>query len=350
MMSNQLLWIGINGLAGSGKDTVAKMMQFILEALYNDVNTAWERWQKFVDETEMSYKNCHNLKSVSIAFADQLKKLCSVMFGVPIERFYYNKANSWIAINKDFRYTEVKPLDSMVVTAEEYYTNNDSYRMSSMTYFMSLREVLVYIGTYVCQKAVNQDMWMNLVDKEASKMSSHNTNLEYVICPDVRFWHEFDFIRENKKGINIKVIRDSIEQLDNVAEHGFDDDDDEFDYIIENNGTYRELFEEIWNLVQDNVEFHNNTVRLNSHDGSNNYLRLGNITNDTFEYKLISEYGACRVIHSDGKIEAIDPSGGPMISVGNRIDCYTAYLVPKELKYDVYGQAWVIVQKPELDN
>lgn len=349
-----LLWIGINGLAGSGKDTVCKMLSFILQYKINDFNSCYDLWKRVGSSTdEMENKNnISDIHCATIAFADQLKKLCSMMFGIPVERFYYNKQNSWVCINKDFRYTEIKPSDNYIVTAEEYWSS-DSYKNSSMSYYMSLREVLVYVGTYICQKYINQDIWMNIVSKEASRRVAHNPQLQYMICPDVRFIHEFDFIKQTKHGINIKVVRDSVVALDNIAEHALDDNEEEFDYIIENNGTYEDLFHEVWDFVHDNLVFKNETITLASHDGSHNYLRLESMIGDTYQWKLMCEYGACRVIHSDGKIEAIDPSGGPMLSVGSvlslegglikDIDISDYCLDWKicEIRYDEYGQAWI---------
>ena len=58
-----------------------------------------------------------------IAYADQLKEICSSIFGIPVQRFYQNKSNAWICINDKFQYTEIKPEEESIVTSEDYYYN-----------------------------------------------------------------------------------------------------------------------------------------------------------------------------------------------------------------------------------
>ena len=87
--------------------------------------------------------------------------------------------------------------------------------------------------------------------------------------------HELEFIHNNH-GITINIYRDNVKQLDNIAEHDLDDSED-FDFTIENNGTYDELFKEVWDMVHNNAIFANKTIELDSRDNTNNYLRLVDI-------------------------------------------------------------------------
>lgn len=59
-------------------------------------------------------------------------------------------------------------------------------------------------------------------------------------------------------------------------------------------------------------------IRLRTHDGSNNYLQL--IEGRPNTYKLVTQFNFIRSGQvSDGR-EFIDPSGGPMLVVGEKID------------------------------
>ena len=61
-------------------------------------------------------------------------------------------------------------------------------------------------------------------------------------------------------------------------------------------------------------------IRLQTHDGSNNYLE--EIEGRPNQYKLVCTVDFLRGGSlPDGK-EFIDPSGGPMIVVGNPLKCY----------------------------
>ena len=318
---NKFLYIGLNGYAGSGKDTVAKMLHHILNKDWNSYDECKKSYHQNA-EILATYDNSEIYSSsrvFCIAFADQLKNICASMFGIPVERFYYNKANSWICINKDFEYTESKPLPQYIISAEDYYTCYNVYNNYEDKYWMSLRELLVYVGTYVCQQYINKQIFVNIVKNTVTrKVCQHSNEIKYVIVTDVRFMHELEFIHNNN-GITINIYRDNVKQLDNIAEHDLDDSED-FDFTIENNGTYDELFKEVWDMVHNNAIFANKTIELDSRDNTNNYLRLVDIKEDYETYRLCTEFDIIRVSHQDGSINMIDPSGGPMITVGKTID------------------------------
>ena len=315
-----LLYIGLNGYAGSGKDTVAKMLYCILNY---DWETKEECWNKFKKEYATSVRpyatmgrNPQDNLCTCIAFADRLKDICAAMFGVPVDYFYYNKNNSWICINKDFEYTETRPRDEFIITSEDFYTCKDSYKYSSNRYYMSLREILVYVGTYICQDYINENTFVNSVKNRLERISLDSTDLKYVICTDVRFVHEVDFIKQNS-GIMINIIRDDVVQALDIAEHDLDMMDPEnFNYIIYNNGTYEELFDEVWRICQSNIEFNNYTAPLRgrTHD-ANTYIRFVSEYDDGFKCRLCAPNGIAKVTHSDGDITTIDPEGGPQISI-----------------------------------
>ena len=144
-------------------------------------------------------QNYYTESVMCIAFADQLKYICSSIFGIPVKRFYENKSNAWICINKDFHYTEIRP--DNVITCEEYYYNCAEYKNSSTRYYLSLRDILVYIGTYVLQQDVNKEVFINIVRNTIQEVSFNNPDLKFVIVTDIRFTHEFDYVNENNYGI-----------------------------------------------------------------------------------------------------------------------------------------------------
>ena len=317
-MKNDILYIGLHGFAGSGKDTVAKALRLMLSynwESFEDFKTTWEK-----EAFKMSYATFGQEQSnedcvcYCIAFADQLKHVCAAMFGIPIEHFYYNKENGWISISDNFEYTERQPNEQDIISAEEYYCwiNSNNYPIGHK--WMSLREVLVFIGTYVCQNLVNKDIFVNGVKNRVKMIAARNKMLKYIICTDVRFYHELDFIRQ-QNGINIDIIRSDVKQLDNVAEHDFDGCDDEFDFTINNDGTYDDLLHELWDTVHDNSVFRNNTIQLMTHDGSNNYLR--EISDN--KYECFFEHGVIRTVKEHGETVLIDPIGGPSIITGNML-------------------------------
>ncbi len=318
---NTPLYIGLNGLAGSGKDTVAKMLKTILNYFDYPLEECMDIYKKYYYHPWISatFTKTEDPKEnvFCIAFADQLKTICSTIFGIPVERFYQNKATAWICINQGFQYTEIKPDDSLIITADEYYNNIINYRDSQAKVWMSLREILVYVGTYVLQQDINRRIFVNVVDNLINEKREHNQNLNYIIVTDIRFKHEIDYIRANN-GITISIVRDEIKQLDNIAEHTLDYEND-WDYIVENNGTYEELFEKLYNLIHSNIQFFNKTIDLETRENIHNYLRLLETTSSYNKYLLCSDYPIQSVAHTDGNISMINPAGGPDIYVGENI-------------------------------
>ena len=345
-MKNNLLYIGLNGFAGSGKDTVAKMLKTILNKDWKSLEECKEYYKSVYTNPTISATfdtYSENDKVMCIAFADQLKYICSSIFGIPVKRFYQNKSTAWVCINKDFKYTEVHPDDNFIVTAEQYYDSISEYKESKHNYWMSLREVLVYVGTYVLQQDINKSIFVNIIRNTIKEVQRKNNNLMYVIVTDIRFNHEIDYIQENS-GITISITRNDIQQLDNIAEHDLDEED-RWNYIIENNGTYDDLFEKIWDLVHENIEFENVTYDLVTRENVNNYLRLIDITENQNIYRLCSQYDVQKLYRSDGSIYMIDPVGGPSIELHENIPIDNIYTITvHNIEFDETLNSFIIYQ------
>lgn len=327
------LFIGIHGFAGSGKDTVTKMIRTILSKNWKSLEECKQYYNSiYLDPTiSATYDVDDDKKSARvfcIAFADQLKLICSTIFGIPVKRFYMNKSTAWVCINKDFKYTEIKPDDNYIVTAEEYYDNFSKYSIDENRYWLSLRELLVYIGTYVLQQDVNKSIFVNVVNNLCKYEQTHNNMLSYVICTDVRFTHELDYIRK-KHGIMIDVVRDSVTQLDNIAEHDLDEETD-YDYVINNSGTYDDLFKQVWDMIHNNCEFKNMVLELYTNDNADNYLRLIGYDNfDTYvDFKLCYELGLQSINYNEGKIYQVTPICGPTIEIGHVLETSESDIIP----------------------
>ena len=336
-----VLYIGLNGYAGAGKDTVAKMLKTILGHKWNSLEECKEFYQKtYIDPTWTATYHVNNLDPdnkgvLCVAYADQLKKICATIFGINYQRFYENKSNAWICINDKFQYTEIKPPSNYIITADEYYYGIDEYKHNEDKYWMSLREILVYVGTYVLQMNINKNTFVNIVNNYTIQATKENPDLEFVIVTDNRFIHELDYIRE-KHGITITITRDSIEQLDNIAEHDLDDVFN-YDFTIDNSYGYDELFEQVWNLVHDNPEFQNQTINLTTRENINNYLRLTAINTDNgieYVYKLCSPYHIQKIYQEGDTITLISLVGGPNISLNNYIETDEENLFVTNIKID----------------
>ena len=341
MNNDKLLYIGLNGLAGSGKDTVAKMLNIILMKQWGNFEMCKNFYDNFYDKPNASatyyekYKD-NSTQVITIAFADQLKTICSSIFGIDLRCFYFNKSTAWICINKGFEYTEIRP--DNVISCEDYFYNISEYKDSDISYWMSLRDILVYIGTYVLQEDLNRNVFVNNVSNQIKNAYLNNHNLKYAIVTDVRFTHELDYIHNNN-GITIKIIRNSVVQLSNIAEHDLDEEDS-YDFIIDNNEGYDELFRQVWDLVHDNIEFNNEIIELSTRETINNYLRK--ISDNS--YKVCSPFGIQQIGHKDGEISMIDLKGGPTIDIG--INIPGTNIIPIKIEMNQNNQ-FIIYTKEE---
>ena len=342
MTDNKILYIGLNGFAGSGKDTVAKALRLMLSFKWESLDKFKEVWKSAAFKSNYAtfgYMSQEDDECLCIAFADQLKDICSTMFGIPVERLYYNKETAWVAITTDFRYTETPPERSKLITAEELYYRVNSPNIDGEEKWMSLRELLVYVGTYVCQTSISKNCFINGVKNKVQRIASRNSTLRYVICTDVRFYREMEFIHNNY-GININIVRQDVKQLDNIAEHDLDDAQEDFDFVIHNDGTYDDLLEQLWDLVHDNLIFKNITYSLApySHDGSDNYLRR--IDEDEWQLVPVNEYAS--VVHSQGEIISVDPSGGPSLYTGMHLPFMKNKYIKKIVPPEGNGKGFII--------
>ena len=134
--------IGFTGKMGVGKTTMAdKLSSYLLEK---------------------------DLEVVRISFASHLKKACSVLFDLPMEYFT----------------DPVKKQDFIQGLG-------------------SPRELLQLTGTDFIRKMVNNDFWVQIVEKQCKSFSDS----AIIIIDDCRFQNEVHFIQKNK-GVVIHLTRD----------------------------------------------------------------------------------------------------------------------------------------------
>lgn len=124
------LIVGINGIANAGKDTIASMVTLSLK------------------------DNC-NLSVKTFAFADRLKKACSVLFGVPLEHFH----------------------DRQVKEVKIPYWN------------MSPRQMAQKMGTEACRYGIRDDIWIKAINQEILE-----SGVDVAFITDVRFDNEAEYV------------------------------------------------------------------------------------------------------------------------------------------------------------
>ena len=162
--------ISISGSAGHGKDTVAKIIQWLLRGSglgsipLEDVAKDSRHLDAFLlDSSGFEIKK----------FAGKLKEIASILTGVPIHKW-----------------------------EDQEFKNEKMPEDWGMTY----REFIQRLGTEAMRDGLHKDIWVNSLfsDYKPQKMSEYNPS-RWIIT-DTRFPNEFKAIKE-RGGLMLKVVR-----------------------------------------------------------------------------------------------------------------------------------------------
>lgn len=177
--------IGISGKAGAGKDTTASLIMMQLE-------------------------NANSYISISrYSFADPLKRVCSELYGVPLEFFH----------------------------------NREKKEIKNPFWNLTPREMAQKVGTDIVRTHMDGDHWIKLAEKKFTGTSG------IILISDVRFPNEAEWIRK-QGGVLVNIYRDSIEEFDG-QEHESENalKDYKFDFNIDNSYSLEILNHNIMPIV-----------------------------------------------------------------------------------------------------
>lgn len=210
-MKKKIKLIGIAGKAGSGKDTVATIIQFL--TLDDDVFSKTNR-DCIADLEHKAY--CASQSKWKIKkYASTLKKITSIILGCKVNKLE----------DRDFKEKEL------------------GKQWQVIDYTLTPRLLLQRLGTDAA-RYVHPDIWVNALFSKFKKKSRW-------IITDVRFDNEVRAIQE-RGGIVIRVNRDkskdSTEQSNHISETALDNYEG-FDVILNNNDTLEDLIEEIRQIL-----------------------------------------------------------------------------------------------------
>lgn len=191
--------IGISGKIYAGKDTVGWIIQEALQEA-DDSATGMATWE---------------IKK----FATKLKKICSLLIGVPEELF------------------EDQRFKSTSLNAE--WDN------------LSVRLLLQKVGTDAIRDKIHKDAWVNAL------FADYNPESKWVIT-DVRFPNEVEAIKK-KGGLLIRVKRPGTAE-ENLHESETALDNYNFDYTIINDGSLSHLRSEVIKMLTEFNAYDSTTV------------------------------------------------------------------------------------------
>ena len=234
--------IGIAGKLGSGKDTVASMINYIFhvgttQCSFNEWLTRKIGW----DEAN---------KDRIIHFADKLKDCLSIIYNIHREDFddREKKDNLWYSL-KERRYITEQEASNIIyvrIYIEDLKNNSLRYIIESShrSPVIKIRTLMQYFGTEIGREQLDSNIW---VDSTMTLAADIAETRQVCIIPDVRFISEHSAICKSfLYGGDIEVIRGNSGKIEHYSENI----DFKCSTIIENNGSKLQLFYKVLSFVQ----------------------------------------------------------------------------------------------------
>lgn len=187
--------IGVSAKIGSGKDTFFDIVQ---------------------KKVAGSYENKK--------FAFKLKQIASILTGISIEKFE----------DQEFKKTFLSQEWDKLVYSGDPFLKNEQIEVFYQS--MTVREFLQRLGTEAMRDGLHKNVWVNAL------LSDFNKETSKWIVTDMRFKNELSAIKKNG-GITVRINRKDCVKIDHPSETELDSEN--FDYVIENNGTLEEFEEKI---------------------------------------------------------------------------------------------------------
>lgn len=236
MSINKVSIVGIKGFKGSGKDTVASMISYILhDGIMKASYDTWLLYHKnnFIENDE-----------IIIHFADKLKDNISEFCGIDRklldrqeikENYYYNFKTGIVSTN-------IKDIDCVINTVLEY-DNLSTLLLLNNNVSIKIRALLQYYGTNVIRNHFWHEAFIHYTMNKAFDIK--NSKGQCIIA-DARFENECMAI----KYYGGKIIR--VDRRVNNNNHESEQIKiSQDDYVIDNTGTLVGLFYKVLKFVTD---------------------------------------------------------------------------------------------------
>lgn len=213
--------IGISGKKGSGKDTLAEILNKLTS------NHSLEGSEKSLKFWEWeSAKTKYDLKS----FASKVKEVVSVLTGISLEDLEDREVKE-MELNEDWWVWKLEREGNYSTILRPYQDSEGTENFELVK--MTPRKLLQLVGTECGRNIIHPNIWIN------SLLSSYNKDFTNWIITDVRFKNEAQAIKK-RGGILIRINRET-GFLDNHSSETDLDDYSDWDFVIDNNGSMEDL-------------------------------------------------------------------------------------------------------------
>ena len=227
--------IGINGYAGSGKDTVGTIIQYLHAERSIPLKEVIENYSKH--EWWLEEGSNWEIKK----WAGKLKEVASLLTGIPKHKFEDQEFKKTL-LGPEWGTVTPIPLNSVPVFADIKFNS-----------LMSVRDFLQKLGTDGLRDGLHENVWVNALMANYKPIDYNDDvqpELPNWIITDTRFPNEAEAIKK-AGGIIIRINRIGVKPInDHPSEVSLDKWD--FDHIITNDGSLEDLERKIKNVLQSN--------------------------------------------------------------------------------------------------
>lgn len=210
--------IAISGLKNSGKTEVSKMLEYLL-----NTPTFLHSWWCY--EHLPKWFNKYKV----VAFADTLKQMLAHLLNVDPEKFEDRDFKD----NCDVDLSTLKLFKNPQRLGDRTFNKLLKSEESLKDYSLTIRQLMQYFGTEICQKYFGKKVWINTV----------LNNPNNLIISDLRFKTEAEAVK-NKGGKLIYIYRPNINPGNHASEKEVIEllNAKKFDMIIKNDSSLESLF------------------------------------------------------------------------------------------------------------
>lgn len=222
--------IAIAGLKGSGKDSAAHMLEYILNApaLFRSYF-----WYKIFKKWPGKWH--------TTAFAKPLKQTLSILLNKPLEWFEdrYNKENVFVQLDTLILVDRSDIQCSLNVLSENKFSKliKTGEPFPEGTY-LSIRQLMQYYGTEVMRKYIGDKTWINA--------TLNACDGKHTIISDLRFKVEYDEIKANGGEVWYIARADCLPGSHRSEQEVIDmENHNMFDEVFVNDYSFKDLYDTI---------------------------------------------------------------------------------------------------------
>lgn len=276
--------IAINGYAGSGKDTVGKMLQYYASECSKKDGPHYRTYTQFIlagGGSDLRNFDHHYYTEWEIKkFAWKLKEIASMLTGISVYKFEdqeFKKTylgpewNQWSVVFKSTgerygNFLTKKEAEQFEKKERQALLWSSTLKTEVKEFPMTVRDFLQKLGTDGLRDGLHTNVWVNalfadyiaepdpavaeFLKAEGLPASMNGGKLVYPnwIITDCRFPNEAEAVK-SREGIIIRVNRTGVKATNaHPSETSLDDWD--FDYVIDNDGSMEDLLEKVKTIYE----------------------------------------------------------------------------------------------------